>query len=140
MTIEYHYETDFNLESEADYSDWITRLIVNESKALGNINYIFCDDSYLNRINVEYLNHDTLTDIITFNYCDGDMISGDIYISIERVKDNAVIFNTHFKDELKRVMCHGVLHLFGYKDKTDSETNLMRIKENESIQLFHVEQ
>jgi rRNA maturation RNase YbeY len=89
---------------------------------------------------MQYLNHDTLTDIISFDYTEGDIISGDIFISIERVKDNAIDFKVTFEEELKRVLAHGVLHYCGYKDKTDTDAALMRTKEEEKINLFHVEQ
>ena len=88
---------------------------------------------------MQYLNHDTLTDIISFDYTEGDIISGDIFISIERVKDNAIDFKVSFEEELKRVLAHGVLHYCGYKDKTNTDATLMRTKENEKIKLFHVE-
>jgi rRNA maturation RNase YbeY len=88
---------------------------------------------------MQYLNHDTLTDIISFDYTEGDVISGDIFVSIERVKDNAIDFKVTFEEELKRVLAHGVLHYCGYKDKTDADATLMRTKENEKIKLFHVE-
>jgi rRNA maturation RNase YbeY len=88
---------------------------------------------------MQYLNHDTLTDIISFDYTEGDIISGDIFVSIERVKDNANDFNVAFDEELKRVLAHGVLHYCGYKDKTDNDALLMRSKEEEKIKLFHVE-
>ena len=91
---------------------------------------MFCDDDYLYKLNVEFLNHDTLTDIISFDYTVGNLIQGDIFISIERVKDNANDFNVSFEEELKRVMAHGVLHYCGYKDKTEEESLQMRTKEN----------
>jgi rRNA maturation RNase YbeY len=140
MKIEFNYETDFRISNESDYSDWIARIIDKEGWVLKNLNYIFCDDSYLNKINLKYLNHDTLTDIITFDYSESESVIGDIFISIERVKDNAVDFNVELHEELNRVMSHGVLHLLGYKDKTESEKSLMREKENEMMRLFHVEQ
>jgi rRNA maturation RNase YbeY len=140
MKIDFNYEIDFKLDKESNYTDWINRIVEKESSSLGNLNYIFCDDAYLVKINLQYLNHNTLTDIITFDYSDESLVSGDIFISIERVKDNAKDFKVGFEEELKRVMSHGVLHLLGYNDKTDKEKHLMRNKENEMIQLFHVEQ
>ena len=137
--IDFNYEVDFELSDINYYSDWLSRVIVSESKLEGDLNYIFCDDEYLLGINQQYLNHDTYTDIITFDYCDGDTISGDIFISVERVKDNAQEYNVSFQEELHRVMAHGLLHLLGYKDKSDQEAHLMREKENEKIKLFHVE-
>lgn len=135
----FNYETDFQLDTEEIYQDWIERIIESEGKQLGEVNYIFCDDEYLHEINVQYLDHDTLTDIISFDYTEGNIISGDIFISIERVQDNANDFQVSFQEELKRVMAHGVLHYCGYKDKSESDEKLMRQKEDEKIKMFHVE-
>ena len=137
--ISFNYETDFELENEAQYEDWISRIIESEGFDEGEINYIFCDDEYLHKINVEYLNHDTLTDIISFDYTVGNLIQGDIFVSVERVKDNANDFNVSFDEELKRVLSHGVLHYCGYKDKSPEDEALMRSKEEEKMQMFHVE-
>lgn len=137
--INFDTETDFNLSNVDVYSKWIENVITSESYVLGEINYVFCDDNYLHKINVEYLDHDTLTDIITFDNSIGTMIYSDIVISVERVADNAKDFNVSFEEELKRVIIHGVLHLCGYKDKSESEALLMRQKENEKINMFHVE-
>ena len=137
--ISFNYETDFELENEAQYEDWISRIIESEGFDEGEINYIFCDDEYLHKINVEYLHHDTLTDIISFDYTVGNVLQGDIFVSIERVKDNAKDFNVSFEEELKRVLSHGVLHYCGYKDKSPKDEALMRSKEEEKMQMFHVE-
>ena len=137
--ISFNYETDFELDNEAQYEDWISRIIESEGFDEGDINYIFCDDEYLHKINVEYLDHDTLTDIISFDYTVGNLIQGDIFVSIERVKDNANDFNVSFDEELKRVLSHGVLHYCGYKDKSPEDEALMRSKEEEKMQMFHVE-
>jgi len=137
--INFDFETDFTLNNEAEFSNWIERVITSESYVLGEVNYIFCDDDYLHKINVEYLNHDTLTDIITFDNNVGITVYTDIFISIERVLDNAKDFKVTFNEELKRVVIHGILHLCGYKDKTEAEANLMRQKEDEKIKMFHVE-
>ena len=137
--ISFNYETDFELENEAQYEDWISRIIESEGFDEGEINYIFCDDEYLHKINVEYLDHDTLTDIISFDYTVGNLIQGDIFISIERVQDNANDFNVSFEEELKRVVSHGVLHYCGYKDKSPKDEALMRSKEEEKMKMFHVE-
>jgi len=137
--ISFNYETDFELENETHYEDWISRIIESEGFDEGEINYIFCDDEYLHKINVEYLDHDTLTDIISFDYTVGNLIQGDIFVSIERVHDNASDFNVSFEEELKRVLSHGVLHYCGYKDKSPKDEALMRSKEDEKIQMFHVE-
>ena len=128
--ISYNYETDFKLENENDFSSWITSVIINEGFKEGEINYIFCDDTYLLNLNIEFLNHDTLTDIISFDYTMGKEISGDIYISIDRVIENSEQFKVNFINELSRVMIHGVLHYCGYKDKTDEDIATMRMKEN----------
>ena len=137
--ISFNYETDFELENEAQYEDWISRIIESEGFDEGEINYIFCDDEYLHKINVEYLDHDTLTDIISFDYTVGNVLQGDIFISIERVRDNANDFNVSFEEELKRVLSHGVLHYCGYKDKSPKDEALMRSKEEEKMKMFHVE-
>ena len=137
--ISFNYETDFELKNEAQYEDWISRIIQSEGFDEGEINYIFCDDEYLHKINVEYLDHDTLTDIISFDYTVGNLIQGDIFVSIERVRDNATDFNVSFDEELLRVLVHGVLHYCGYKDKSEADQALMRSKEEEKMQMFHVE-
>ena len=136
----FNYETDFQLQNESVYEQWIDAVIESEGKEPGEINYIFYDDEYLHNINMQYLNHDTLTDIISFDYCIGDLISGDIFVSIERVQDNAKDYEVSFNEEFLRVLAHGVLHYCGYKDKTEDEALLMRSKEQEKINMFHVEQ
>lgn len=138
--INFNYENDFNLDNEEAISTWLSAVITSEKKNEGEINYIFCDDDYLHKINLEYLNHDTLTDIISFDYTVGNELNGDIFISVERVQDNASDFNVSFEEELKRVLVHGVLHYCGYKDKDEESERLMRSKEDEKIAMFHVEQ
>ncbi|MGY5845959.1 rRNA maturation RNase YbeY [Salegentibacter sp. HM20] len=138
--INFFSENDFQLEGEEKYQAWLAGITSSEAKELGEINYIFCDDEYLHKINVDYLNHDTYTDIISFDYTSGNLLSGDIYISTERVVENAQNFDQEFQTELLRVMAHGLLHLCGYKDKSESESRVMRQKEEEKIQMFHVEQ
>ena len=138
--ISFNYETDFELGDETLFSNWITNIIASEKKLEGEINYIFCDDDYLHKINLQYLNHDTLTDIISFDYSEGNFLQGDIFISIERVQDNAMDFNISLLEELKRVMAHGILHYCGYKDKSAEEEKIMRQKEEEKMMMFHVEQ
>ena len=128
--IEFNYETDFELTNPVEISNWIKEVIKREGFKLGEINYIFCDDEYLHKLNVEFLNHDTLTDIISFDNTMGKLVSGDIFISIDRVKENAIIFNNSFLDELHRVIIHGVLHYLDYKDKNEAEKTVMRSKEN----------
>lgn len=137
--ISFNYETDFELENESQYENWISNVIASEGKHEGEINYIFCDDDYLHKINVEYLDHDTLTDIISFDYSVGNELHGDIFVSIERVKDNALDFNASFEEEIKRVIIHGILHYCGYKDKSEKDELLMRAKEDEKVAMFHVE-
>ena len=138
--ISFNYETAFELDNETLFSGWISKIITSENKSEGEINYIFCDDEYLHKINMEYLQHDTLTDIISFDYSVGNELNGDIFISVERVADNAKDYEVPFDEEIKRVLAHGILHYCGYKDKTEQDATLMRIKENEKINLFHVEQ
>ena len=138
--ITFNYESDFKLDNELAYNKWISNIILSEGFLEGDINYIFCDDEYLYNINLEYLNHDTLTDIISFDYTVGNLVQGDIFISIERVVENAVNFKVDFSNELLRVMSHGILHYCGYKDKSDSDSKLMRQKEDDKIAMFHVEQ
>lgn len=138
--ISFNYETDFELGNESAFEDWISRVILSEGKKEGDINYIFCDDEYLHKLNVEYLEHDTLTDVISFDYSVGSELHGDIFISVERVADNAKDFEVSFADELQRVIVHGILHYCGFKDKSPEEEVIMRTKEEEKIQMFHVEQ
>ena len=137
--ISFNYENEFSLDNEEVYASWLTSVIESENKKEGEINYIFFDDEYLHKINVEYLNHDTLTDIISFDYSMGNELHGDIFVSIERVEDNAKDFNVSFEEELKRVLVHGVLHYCGYKDKSEEDEALMRSKEEEKMKMFHVE-
>jgi probable rRNA maturation factor len=136
--ITFNSETTFNLQNEANTTTWIESVVVSEGFVIGEINYIFCDDLYLNHINKEFLKHDFFTDIISFDYSLGKQINGDIYISIERVLDNAEQYNVTFENELRRVMIHGVLHYMGYKDKTTEEKKVMRLKENTSIDLLNI--
>ena len=138
--ISFNYELDFKLEDETAYLDWLSNVISSEIKDEGEINYIFCDDDYLLEINQQYLDHDTLTDIISFDYSIGNELHGDIFISIERVRENATDFNVAFEEELKRVVVHGVLHYCGYKDKNEEDETLMRQKEEEKMKMFHVKQ
>jgi probable rRNA maturation factor len=137
--ISFNYELKFQLENEEQYSSWISNVISSENKKEGDINYIFCDDEYILEINKQYLDHDYYTDIISFDYSVGNELHGDIFVSIERVRENAIEFEVTFDEELKRVLAHGVLHYCGYKDKTEEEELLMRSKEDEKIKMFHVE-
>ncbi|MDT0685514.1 rRNA maturation RNase YbeY [Autumnicola psychrophila] len=138
--INFYGENDFELENKNDFSRWIEKVIYSEEKKLDEISFIFCNDEYLHKINLQYLNHDTFTDIISFDNTVGNLLGGDIFISTDRVAENAMDYNVDFDEELKRVIIHGVLHLCGYKDKSESESALMRQKENEKMELFHVEQ
>ena len=131
--ITFNSETSFTLNNQNKLVKWIGDVVSSEGFQVGEINYIFCDDSYLNKINQEFLNHDTFTDIISFDYTLGKEVGGDIFISIERVLENAEKFNEVFETELHRVMIHGILHFMGYKDKTKKEKTLMRTKEDENI-------
>ncbi|WP_434037229.1 rRNA maturation RNase YbeY [Formosa sp. 4Alg 33] len=134
--IYFNYETDFEIANEEKLANWIITTIIEEGCKEGEVNYIFCDDEYLHKLNVEFLDHDTLTDVISFDYCIGKEIHGDIYISVERVRDNALDFKTKFEDEIHRVIIHGVLHYCGYKDKTDSDAEVMRSKEDYYLAKF----
>ncbi|GAA3566369.1 rRNA maturation RNase YbeY [Snuella lapsa] len=134
--INFNYETAFKLKDEERLSAWISGVIDVEGFKEDEVNYIFCDDDYLHKINVEFLKHDTLTDIISFDYSVGKIIQGDVFISVDRVKDNAEDFKVSFDEELRRVMVHGVLHYCGYKDKSDEEASLMREKENHYLKAF----
>jgi len=111
--IYFNYETDFQICNEDMLANWIKGVVSSEGFDQGEINYIFCDDDYLHKLNMEFLNHDTLTDIISFDYTMGKIIQGDVFISIERVSDNAKQYEASFEDELHRVMVHGVLHYCG---------------------------
>jgi rRNA maturation RNase YbeY len=138
--ISFNYECDFNIVNEDEFFVWIENVINSENKSLGEISYIFCDDEYLLEINKQYLNHDYYTDIISFDYTENEFVSGDIFISIDRVKENASDYGVSFDNELKRVIIHGILHFCGYKDKSQEEERMMRLKEEEKINLFHVKQ
>jgi rRNA maturation RNase YbeY len=127
----------FKIDSPRKNVSWIKEVARREKKTIKEINYIFCSDGYLLQLNQGFLNHKTLTDIITFDNSEGkNGLEGEIYISIERVQENALKFNTEFEDELHRVMIHGVLHLIGYKDKKLSEKALMRKKEEACLSLY----
>lgn len=129
-------DIDFELAHPDRIEQWISQVIERENCQLVNINYIFCSDIYLHNLNVEYLQHDTLTDIITFPYNDPPIIHSDIFISIDRIRENAKELKLTFEQELHRIIIHGVLHLCGYKDKSDLEAKLMRKKEEEMLALL----
>lgn len=113
-----------------DYKAWLEEIIFSEEKKPGEINYIFCDDDYLLKVNQDYLQHDYYTDIITFDYVRGRTISGEIFVSLQRISDNATTLSKNYEEELRRVLAHGILHLCGYKDKTEEEEKQMREKED----------
>jgi len=125
------------LKNRKTHREWIHSVINQEKKLKGPISFSFCSDKYLLKMNKKYLNHDFYTDIITFDFCEGNLISGDIYISYDRVKDNARTLGIPFHVELSRVVVHGVLHLIGYKDKTKKDQEGMRAKENYYLSLLH---
>lgn len=136
-SITFHQEDFFyRLKHKKKIKNWILTSVQHEGKTLGELNFIFCSDNYLHNINLEYLKHDTFTDIITFDYCENNTINGDIFISIERVKENAKKFNQTIEKELQRVLIHGVLHLLGYKDKSQQESETMQKKEDFYLNLF----
>lgn len=136
-TITFHQENvSYRLKSVKKVKAWIILSAANEAKQIGELNFIFCSDNYLHKINLEYLKHDTFTDIITFDYSEGKIINGDIFISIERVRENAKNFNQTIDNELHRVLIHGVLHLMNYKDKTAKEKESMRNKEDFYLNLL----
>ena len=134
--VTFNYETSFELQGENLLEYWVDTVASQEGFSIGELNYIFCDDEYLHKLNVEFLQHDTLTDVISFDNTLANLISGDIYISVERVKDNATDFKVDFLAELHRVMIHGVLHYMGYKDKTEQEKIKMRNAENKALSEF----
>lgn len=131
--ISFYAKDDFHCENQDAISNWINDTIRIENYEEGDIDIIFCDDSYLHQLNVEFLKHDTLTDIISFDYSIGKQIHGEIYISVERVRENTTIFNTDFENELHRVIIHGILHYCGYKDKTEAESKEMKLREEEAL-------
>lgn len=128
--INFFFENIDEISLREDLKQWIESIITAEGKKLGDINYIFCDDEYLLKVNQDYLQHDYYTDIITFDYVKGKTISGDIFVSLERIKDNAETLGKPYPSEFRRVVAHGVLHLCGYKDKSEEDEKLMREKED----------
>jgi len=129
-------EIQFKLSDKIKIKSWIKTIVELEKKILGQINFVFTSDAELLKTNIEFLNHNTYTDIITFDYCEGKLINGDIIISIERIKENAQKFKVEFDSEVKRVIIHGVLHLCGYKDKSTKDTEVMKGKENWALKKF----
>ena len=129
-------EIDYTFANSVEIRNWIVKVIKNEKHSPGTINYIFCNDNYLLNLNLQYLEHNTLTDIITFDYSKEEVVSGDIFISIERVMENATKFNVSFEEELRRVVVHGILHLCGHGDKSEQQKNLMRKMEDKYLKIF----
>lgn len=147
MAIHFSIEKEgFKLKDKMKIKAWIASIIKNEGKKLGDIAYMFCSDEQVLEANISYLDHDTYTDIITFDYVEGNVISSDILISVDRVKENAELFNCSFERELHRVIIHGILHLLGVGDKTEDEAKIMRKREEdalvlwEEMNMFHKEQ
>ena len=138
--INFFYETSIKLFNESALSSWISNVIESENKSEGEISFVICDDNYLLKINQDFLNHDTYTDIISFDNTIGNQLNGDIFVSADRVKENAEIFGVTKDEEMRRVLVHGILHFCGYKDKSEEDKKKMREKEDEKLLLFHVEQ
>ena len=137
MAIQFSFQTNYPLKSRTKIKQWIKQVIEAKGKKTGNITYIFCDDEYLLEVNKQYLQHDYYTDVITFEYVENDLISGDIFISTDRVRENALAFGSSETEELHRVIIHGALHLLGLKDKSEKEASQMRQAENEALKLLN---
>lgn len=130
-------DISFNLEHSSQLTEWLTKIVIEENQTLKEVNYIFCSDDYLYQMNVDYLDHDTYTDIITFDNSEEEgQIEGDIFISIDRIKENSLALANSFQNELHRVMAHGLLHLLAYNDKTEEEKAMMRKKEDSCLSLL----
>lgn len=129
-------DTNYKLKHKRAISAWLKELVAYEDKRIGEVSIILCSDSYILEVNKEYLNHDYFTDIITFDYCEGEMIIGDLFISVDTVRSNAEEYGVLFHVELLRVIAHGVLHLMGYKDKSAEESKIMREKEDWALSLW----
>ncbi len=140
MSIEYVYNTSFSLDNENKVSKWLKKAVETEGFSIGEVVYAFFNDNDLKELNIKHLNHDFFTDVISFNDSKNDVLSGNIAISVDRVKENSIKFKTSFNDEMMRVMVHGLLHFMGYDDSTEEETLLMRNKEDDNLKMFHVEQ
>ena len=134
--IDFQYIENDKLSNTEDLNLWLNSVIKEEGMLIGDLVYVLCTDEYLLKKNIQFLNHNTLTDVITFDYSQDEIISGDILISTERVVENAKIFNVNYLTELHRVMVHGLLHLLGYKDKIEKDANAMRKKENYYLNKF----
>ena len=135
MILYYYEDVDFVFKNKTLNNRWLRLVAESEIKRIGDISIIFCSDNYILDINQKYLQHDYFTDIITFEYCEGDKLSGDLFISIDSVKENAMEYGSEFSDELNRVIVHGILHLIGYDDHTEEDIAMMRKKENYYLSL-----
>lgn len=137
--VNFFYEDDFNLSlNKKEVRFWIKNVVKKENKKLSYLNFVFCTDSYLLELNQKYLKHNSLTDVIAFDFSESKKtIEGDVYISVDRVKENAKKYSPSFKKELLRVLLHGVLHLIGYKDKTKEQKKIMASKENVFVSVFN---
>ena len=140
MNVEFVYNTDFKIKNETKIISWISSFCKKEGFIIDSLVFAFFNDDDLKDLNIRFLNHDFYTDVISFDESNNSFIKGNIAISVDRVKDNACTFSSLFDDELKRVIIHGVLHLMGFKDKTDEEKSLIREKEDSAIEMFHVKQ
>ena len=140
MSVEYVYNTSFSLDNEKKVSKWLQKAVETEGFSVGEVVYAFFNDNDLKELNIKHLNHDFFTDVISFNDSKNDVLSGNIAISVDRVKENSIKFKTSFNDEMMRVMVHGLLHFMGYDDSSEEETLLMRNKEDDNLKMFHVEQ
>lgn len=125
----------FTYKNKLANNRWLKMVAGSEIRKIGDINVIFCSDNYILDVNMKYLQHDYFTDIITFDYCEGKVLSGDLFISVDSVRENSIEFATDFEEELHRVIVHGVLHLIGYDDHTEEEKKVMRQKENYYLQM-----
>jgi len=134
--IDFQFIENDKLINTEDINLWINSVVIEEGMIIGELVYVLCNDEYLLKKNIQFLNHNTLTDVITFDYTKDKVISGDILISTERVVENSKIFNVNYSTELYRVMVHGLLHLLGYKDKIEKDANIMRVKENYYLNKF----
>ena len=134
--VTYHFEdTDFQFKNRKFNNMWLKMVIESEIKKLGQVAIVFCSDNYILDINQRYLQHDYFTDIITFDYCDNNLISGDLFISVDSVKENSLFYGVDFETELNRVMVHGILHLIGYDDHSEEDIKVMREKENYYLEM-----
>jgi rRNA maturation RNase YbeY len=131
----FNEDIDFKFKGKALNNQWLRMVAGSEVRRIGDISIIFCSDNYILDVNMRYLQHDYFTDIITFDYCEGDRLSGDLFISIDSVRENALYYGAEFTDELNRVMVHGLLHLIGYDDHTEEEKKVMRAKEDYYLSL-----